>query len=389
MRAVTAHGLRLLGHHDLAGNGDAMQVLRHEHALYVGHHGPSGQGTSILDVTDPAAPRLVSQWPAPAGTHTHKVQVGDGLLLVNHEHFPVAGPGTGSAGLAVYRLEDPLAPTPLGFWSSGGRGVHRIVYTGGRFAYLSATPDGFDDRIWLVLDLADPAHPVEVGRWWWPGQWVGGGERPAWAPGRRHAAHHALLDGDVAFLGYDDANLVVLDVTDRSRPRLLSTLTWEGGSTHTCLPLPGRKLVVATDEQVTPGPDAAVRTVRLIDVSDPRQPVVVGVVPAPDMTLARPGARFGAHNLHENQPGSYASERLVFATYFSAGLRVYDLEDPRHPREVAHFVPEAAPGQAAAQSNDVFVDAGGLVYLTDRVGGGVVILEPEPELAQLMTAART
>jgi hypothetical protein len=70
-------------------------------------------------------------------------------------------------------------------------------------------------------------------------------------------------------------------------------------------------------------------------------------------------------------------------------LRVYDLEDPRHPREVAHFVPEAAPGQAAAQSNDVFVDAGGLVYLTDRVGGGVVILEPEPELAQLMTAART
>ncbi len=384
MRAEAAHQLRLVGHHTLAGSGDGMQVLRHDNALYVGHHGTSGQGTSILDVADPTSPRLVAQWPAPEGTHTHKVQVADGLLLVNHEHFPLGGSGPGSAGLAVYRLDDPFEPTQVGFWRSGGRGVHRVVYTGGRYAYLSATPDGFDDRIWVVLDLADPTRPVEAGRWWWPGQWTAGGERPDWPQGRRHAAHHALVDGDLAYLGYDDAGMVVLDVADRTGPRFVSTLVWEGGSTHTCLPLPGRGLVVVTDEQVHPGPDAPVRTVRVVDVADPAQPAVLGVVPSPDPSLASQGARFGAHNLHENRPGSYVSERILFATYFSAGLRVYDIADPAAPREVAHFVPEAAPGQPAAQSNDVFVDSAGLVYLTDRVGGGVAILAPEPELAALM-----
>jgi len=267
--------------------------------------------------------------------------------------------------------------------------VHRIVYSGGRYAYLFATPEGFDERIWVVLDPTDPTDPVEAGRWWWPGQWVGGGERAGWPWGRRYAAHHALLDGERAYLGYDDANMVVLDVADPCHPRLVSTLCWDGGSTHTFLPLPGRKLVVATDEQVTPGPDAPVRAIRLIDVADPERPAAVGVVPPPDPEMARPDARLGAHNVHVNRPGSYVSERLVFATYFSAGLRVYDPAEPGNPVEVAHFVPEAAPGQAAAQSNDVFVDSGGLVYPTDRVGRGVVILEPEPELAQLMTSART
>jgi hypothetical protein len=266
--------------------------------------------------------------------------------------------------------------------------VHRVVYTGGRFAYLSATPEGFNDRIWVILDLADPAHPVEAGRWWWPGQWVAAGEEATWPSGERYAAHHALVDGDIAYLGYDDANLVVLDISDRWRPQLLATLEWDGGSTHTCLPLPGRGLVVATDEQVTPGPEAPVRTIRLIDVADPARPAVVCTLPAPDVSLARPGARFGAHNLHENRPDSYVSETLVFATYFSAGLRVYDIRDLRAPREVAHWVPEAAPGQVAAQSNDVFVDAAGLIYVTDRVGGGVAILEPDADLAALMAESR-
>ena len=82
---ASATGLRLLAHHDLGGHGDGMQVLREGDALYVGHTGTSGMGTSILDVSDPARPVLVTQWWAPARSHTHKVQVADGLLLVNHE----------------------------------------------------------------------------------------------------------------------------------------------------------------------------------------------------------------------------------------------------------------------------------------------------------------
>ena len=171
------------------------------------------------------------------------------------------------------------------------------------------------------------------------------------------------------------------------RPRRAAHLQWDGGSTHTCLPLPSRRLVVATDEQVRDGPDAPRRAIRVIDVSGD-QPRVLAVCPHPAAGFAGLPMRFGAHNLHENRPGSYRSERLVFATYFSAGLRVYDLADPARPLEVAHWVPEPPPGQAVAQLNDLFVDGDGLIWVTDRVAGGLYLLAPEPGLARLMAASR-
>ena len=388
MNSVTASatGLDLVAHHDLGGAGDGMQVIRQADVVYVGHAGTSGTGTSILDVSDPLRPELVTQWPAPPRSHTHKVQVADGLLLVNHEKFPYRASYTDgfSAGLAVYTVTDPLRPEQAGFWHSGGRGVHRIVWTGGRYAHMSATPDGFRDRIWLVIDLADPARPIEAGRWWWPGQRED--EVPDWPDGRRCAAHHALISGDRAYLGYDDAGMVVLDVGDIDRPGLVARAEWDGGSTHTCLPLPGRGLVVATDEQVRDGPDAPRRGIHVIDVAG-TEPKVIAACPEPAGFGGLP-LRFGPHNLHENQAGAYRSERLVFATYFSAGVRVYDLADPAHPVEVAHWIPEPPPGQPVPQINDLFVDRDGYLWVTDRIGGGLYVLRPRPALDALMDEAR-
>jgi hypothetical protein len=387
VKTAEAKGLRLLAHHDLAGKGDGMQVMRHEDVLYVGHAGTSRAGTSILDVSDPRHPKLVDQWQAPDNTHTHKVQVADGLLLVNHERFPYrpTGPlGPHSAGLAVYDLADPSAPKQIAFWESSGKGVHRIVWEGGRFAHVSVTPEGFTDRIWMILDLSDPHHPVEVGRWWWPGQWAAGGEQPTWPAGQRHAAHHALLDGNLAYLGYDDANLVVLDIAEPSSPRAVGFCRWEGGATHTCLPLPGRNLLVVTDEQQHDGPRAPARRIHLIDVLDPANPRYLTALPEPKGDFTRLPLRYGPHCLHENREGSFQSGRLIFATYFSAGIRVYDLEDPGRPREIAHWISQTPPGQAAPQANDLFVDRDGLIWVTDRTRGGLFVLEPEGELAALM-----
>jgi hypothetical protein len=374
----SAHGLRLVGHSDLGGCGDGMQVMRHGDALYVGHFGISGIGTTILDVADPTQPRVVDQWPAPHGSHTHKVQVADDLLLVNQEQFRGGDPFT--AGMLVFDVADPLTPRWIGRFDSGGAGVHRIVWTGGRYAHASATPDGYADRIWLVIDMSDPAHPVEAGRF------VLDTPEPS---GERYAAHHALLDGSVAYLGYCDAGMVVLDVADFARPREIARLTWvAGGETHTCLPLPGRRLVVATDEQVKDGPGAPTRLVRVVDVADPSTPRVLGVCPEPDGDFGDRALRFGPHNLHENRAGSYCSERIVFVTYFNAGVRVYDLDDPEAPVEIAHWLPEPPPGQAAPQVNDIYVEESGRVWATDRIGGGLYALEPDAELAASLQEAR-
>ncbi|HEX2404434.1 MAG TPA: hypothetical protein VHM29_07000, partial [Acidimicrobiia bacterium] len=174
MHPEDTSGFRLIGHSDLNGYGDGMQVMPHGDTLYVAHFGPSGQGTTILDISDRSAPQVVRQWAAPTGSHTHKVQVADGLLLVNHELFRSEGPAP--VGMAIYELRDPLDPQPVGFFDTGGRGVHRIVYEGGDFAYVSATPDGYTGRIWLIVDVSDPAQPAEVGRWWWPGMRESDGE---------------------------------------------------------------------------------------------------------------------------------------------------------------------------------------------------------------------
>jgi hypothetical protein len=379
-----ARGLRGIGHHALDGFGDGMQVQRDGDALYVGHFGVSGAGTSILDASDPADLRLVTQWKAPHGTHTHKVQVADGLLLVNHERFRGGDPW--SAGMAVYDLADPFAPRQVGWFDSTGLGVHRIVWMGGDHAYVSATPEGFDDRIWVVVDMTDPTAPRETGRWWWPGQHVAAGEEPTWPEGRRYAAHHALVDGDTAYLGYGDAGLVVLDISDRAKPTRLADLQWSpGGDTHTCLPLPGRDLLVVTDETVDSSTEE--HLVRVVDVSDPTDPRIVSVCPPPPGDYATRGLRFGPHNTHENRPGSYRSAELVFVTYFNAGLRVYDVADAERPVEVAHWLPVVPPGQVAVQMNDVWVGQDLDVYVTDRVNGGVYVVRPDDDLAARMEAA--
>ena len=66
--------------------------------------------------------------------------------------------------------------------------MHRFDFDG-RYAYISPTCDGYLGNIVMILDLKDPAKPEEVGRWWLPGQWTAGGEKPTWK-GTAHRCHH-------------------------------------------------------------------------------------------------------------------------------------------------------------------------------------------------------
>jgi hypothetical protein len=258
--------------------------------------------------------------------------------------------------------------------------VHRIVYEGGPLAYVSATPDGFSERIWVVVDVSDPAHPVEVARWWWPG--MGPGETPDWPEREVRSVHHGLIAGDRAYVGLWDSGMVILDIADLAAIGVVSHLGWKvGGNTHTCMPLLGRDLAIVTDEAVRDGCDDDPHMVRVVDVADESRPQVVATCPVPEGDFCERGLRFGAHCLHENRPGSYRSDHVVFVTYFNAGLRVYDLSQADRPVEIAHWIPECPPGQAAAQINDVWVGEDLLVYVTDRVNGGVYVLEPDTALA--------
>src|SRR5664280_57832 len=82
-----ARNVRRLGHLDLPGAG---QVTVAGNYAYVGHIPNKQQlGTSIVDIADPANPRLVATVTLDDPTsHSHKVRVAGELMVVNHERNP-------------------------------------------------------------------------------------------------------------------------------------------------------------------------------------------------------------------------------------------------------------------------------------------------------------
>lgn len=397
--------LSVVGYHDLDGRPGfklAMQRAGDRWYLYLAHFWHPGW--TILDVTDPRAPRLARFVEGPANTGTYQVQVAEGRMVTALEKIVPGGGGDPDGpfeeGALVWDVREPAAPRRLGHFRTEGTGTHRNYYDGGRLAHLAAGMPGWAGNIYVIVDLGDPAAPREVGRWWVEGQWREGGETGAPPDTSLHGG--AWVEGDRAYLPYGGAGLVILDIADPTRPRLVSRLGFSPPfpsfiAVHTAVPLPARRLVAVNSEAIAEDCDEPVGFAGLVDVSDERRPRLVSLFPQPVAPAGAPfrnfcerGGRFGPHNQHQaqHQPCLLARDDLVFLTYFNAGLRVIDIADARQPREVAFFVPPdplerrgvLPRGRLAAQSEDVLVDARGFVYVTDK-NHGLYVLEDEGGLA--------
>lgn len=401
-----SRNMRLIGHSDQGGRPDGVQVMVHRGYAYIGHM--VSQGVSIVDVRDPKNPQPAGYIAAPPGTWSIHLQTHDDLLLVVNARDLFADASfaeekvyytrsvaetvstrqqnrSWSAGLRIFDISTPDRPREISFLSLDGIGIHRIWYVGGRWAYVSTLLDGYSDYIFLTIDLADPQRPQVAGRYWLPGMHTAGGEVANWPEGKRYALHHAIISGDTAYGSWRDGGLTLLDVSDRSQPRLISHRNWSppfGGGTHTALPLPDRNLLIVLDEAVLDSQEDGEKLIWVFDIRDPGNPVSISTFPQPDeIDYVKKGAHFGPHNLHENRPGSFISSSLIFATYQNAGVRVYDISNPYQPKETGALVPAAPqkmvdkrPGRPRViQSCDVFVDAQGLVYSTDYNAGLSII----------------
>jgi hypothetical protein len=371
-----ARNMRLVGHCPMDWRGDGMHINLKDGYAFFAHMGDNGIGTSVLDVRDPENPRVVKQIPVPQGLHSHKVQVVGDTLLVNYERYKG---GQGQGGLKVFDVSNPIEPREVGFLPMSGKGVHRMTYWEEPYAYVTGSEEGWNDQFFMIVDVSDPSNPREVGRWWMPGQHLAGGEQLRLPPGRISKLHHALVRGERAYCGWWDHGLVILDISDKEGPELVGHLDFgadQSGCTHTALPLPGRDVLVVTDESTANECQEVRKRVRLVDISDERNPKVVSMLPEPagDNWCGR-GGRFGPHNLHEMRPGTPADSNLVYVTYFNAGVRAYDVSDAANPREIGYFVPEAPQGRKTIQMNDLIVGPDGLIYASDRFAGGLYVFE--------------
>ena len=84
-----SRNVKRLGHLDLPGAG---QVAVSGKFAYVGHiPNKRNLGTSIIDIADPANPRLMATVTLDDPTsHSHKVRVAGDIMVVNHERNPTA-----------------------------------------------------------------------------------------------------------------------------------------------------------------------------------------------------------------------------------------------------------------------------------------------------------
>jgi hypothetical protein len=416
-----AHRVKRLAHLDLPGSG---QVVVQGRYAFLGHM-EAPHGTTVLDVSDPKRPRVVAEIRLDQpDEHSHKVRVVGDILYTNVERpsrrfaakamrlararadlekelgRPAARAelaaklkvtesqlpqleewsrtGFPRGGFRVWNISDVTKPRLIAHEKTGGVGVHRFDVDG-NYAYISTGMEGYAGNILINYDVKDPARPREVSRWWLPGQHIAGGETPE-GPSDIWHLHHALRCRDQLWAGCFNAGLRVIDVSDITRPRTVGAYNYHppiGDPTHTVLRVPhqvaGHDIAIAMDEAHGRHHGQIPAGMWLFDVGDLSriQPLGHFQVSEFDTPFARKGGRFGAHQFQEHVEGT-----LVYCTWFSGGLRVVDIRDPSSPQEVAWFIPEPCGGFQSPQTNDVEVDARGLVYIVDR-NCGFDILEVE------------
>lgn len=411
-----SHNVKRIARLDIPGGG---QIEVKGGYAYIGHISPP-HGTSIVDVSDPKHPRLISKIDlADNDSHTHKVRiVGDDIMIVNSErekrHFfrkgkripevrtrlekslgrppgddeiaqvlevcpndlPIlaesARRGYRDGGFKIYDISDRTRPRQLVFQKTHGYGVHRFDVDE-NYAYISTEMEGFNGNILVVYDIRNPERPREVSRWYIPSQKIAEGEQPVWI---NHPVrlHHAMRCGDQIWAACCAAGFRVVDIADISNPRTIGSYDYHPPvpeTTHTALrvpfPIAGREIAIVIDEEHVHHRGQPHAFLWVFDVGDLAniKPLSTYHVSEADSPWSRvPGGIFGAHQFQEHMEST-----LVYAAWFSGGLRIVDIANPFLPVEKGYFIPEPAKGAAVPLSNDVDVDGNGLIYLMDRVNG--------------------
>ncbi|MBD72914.1 MAG: hypothetical protein CMG42_01735 [Candidatus Marinimicrobia bacterium] len=159
------------------------------------------------------------------------------------------------------------------------------------FAYIE------ESNGWLILDLADPENPIDVGI--------------ISAPG-----HDIMVRNDTAYVAEGWGSIFsIWDVTSKAHPQeLVSIASPSNGYLHNIWPTEDGNYVLTTEETNN-------RTLKIWDISDLNNVNLVAEYLAPNDL---------AHNVHVE--GDYA-----FISHYTSGVAVLDIHDPTNPVEVAVY----------------------------------------------------
>jgi hypothetical protein len=287
-------------------------------------------GVNVLDMSDPAQPKLTARLVTPAMLSPH-----ESLVLNQRRGLLVAvlgNPQFHPGFVDVYDLtEDCRHPVLRASAPVGVFGHESGMAPDGRTFY-SASP--FTGTL-AAIDLEDPSRP-----------------RPLWVGNYDSHGLSISDDGDRAYVAGLGTGLIILDTseiqarTPNPTVQEVARLRWGSMSTpQNAIPvtIKGRPYLVEVDEY---GGGSAVGAARIIDIGDERAPRVVSnlrlEVHQPEHFAAQ-AADPGADNPFQGYAAHYCNvprrtdPGIVACSMILSGLRVFDIRDPHRPREIAYY----------------------------------------------------
>lgn len=375
------HNMRLLGYNDLQARSAYQPVIHQQGSrwiAYIGHHGGvkinpvTGQqepnGTSVVDVTDPRNPKYLHHIPGVKAAGAQMVRICNGSDLPKGDRNKVYMlRSLGNVAHEIWDVTVPERPALLTTIVMGLRGTHKNWWecdTG--VAYLVSGVKGWKARrMTQVYDLSDPAKPVFIRNFGLPGQ------EPTAAAEKDspYDLHGGIRVGNRVYFGFGTVRNGVIQIVDREKllkgpkdptpenllyPQIARHDTPPYMGAHTTLPVLGlevadfakstaaktRDILVVVNESTSNECRESRQLVYIVDITNEKTPFGIANFNVPESSgnFCTRGGRFGAHASNENQPPMYA-KRIVFISWFNAGVRAVDIRDPFNPREIAYYIP--------------------------------------------------
>ena len=323
-------------------------------------------GVTVVDASDPQHPKASAYLDdTAAALDAHET------LKYNDRRHLLAVAQTNGPNFAVYDTSaDCRHPVLKGSIDLPGSSAHMGNFTpDGLTYYLGQSFEGIGGFVQIV-DLTDPSHPKQLPPWQYQGN---GRPHGIWfnADGTRMYAGQAGQFGNVGntAFGTGPDGLVIEDVSDYQfrlpdpQIRIVSTLFWnDQGTAEEMYPFSskGRRYVVSSDESggnggVGGAPAACARGAsphgypNIIDITDETNPKIVAKLrlevsdPAncaallndpPEVGGAVPG--YNEERCVTDRPDN---PTMLACAFQYAGLRIFDIRDLSHPKEIAYYKP--------------------------------------------------
>ena len=433
--------MQLKGYNDLQGRSAYQPIIQKQGdrwIAYVGHHGGEAinpltgkaepNGTSIVDVTNPAQPQYL--YHIPGGKGAGEAGGAQMVRACEGKDLPKGTPGktyllrtNGNLAQEIWDVTNPSNPTLVSTVVTGLNGTHKNWWecdTGIAYLVSDGRPTGWrTNRMTKIYDLSDPAHPRFIRDFGRPGQEPGSsGPVP-------EGVHGPIRLGNRVYFAYGTSVDGMLQIVDREKllrgnpespnplaptpanllypqvGRLDMSPNW---GAHTSFPILGvqiadfaknlngqvRDFVFVTSEATANNCQEFRHLTFVVDITTESKPFSVANFQVPESSgnFCDRGGRFGPHATSESFTPIYY-KKIVFISYFNAGVRAADIRDPYRPTEVAFYIPAttaktdkrcgqvggAETCKVAIQTNNVEVDERGFIYIVDRANTGMHILE--------------